>query len=152
MAQLDFDATTVDPSTNLDAIPAGKYLAVIAESEIKPNSKGTGHLIKLAFQVIEGEYKGRKVFENLNIDHPNAQTVEIAKKDLSAICHAVGVLKPRISEELHNLPLIVIVGCRKRPDTDELANEIRGYAPREAAQGQPQQARNTTPPWRRNNQ
>ncbi len=150
MVQLNFDATQVDPSTHFEAIPAGKYLAMITESEFKPNSKGTGRLLKLVFQILDdGPYKGRKIFENLNLEHPNAQTMEIAQKDLSAICHAINVLKPQDSAELHNLPLIVVVGCRKRPDTDEMTNEIRGYAPREAAQGKPQQATTTTPPWRR---
>ena len=36
MANLNgFDANEVDPATSFDPIPAGKYLAVIAESEMK---------------------------------------------------------------------------------------------------------------------
>ena len=43
MANLNnFNANQVEPSSNLEAIPAGKYLAVITESELKPTKSGSG--------------------------------------------------------------------------------------------------------------
>jgi len=37
MANLNgFDANTVEPTTEFDPVPAGKYLAVVAASEMKP--------------------------------------------------------------------------------------------------------------------
>jgi hypothetical protein len=53
------------------------------------------------------------------------------------------------SGELHNLPLVITVKCKKRDDTGDVSNEVKGYAKREAANGQPQQAAASTPPWRR---
>ena len=47
-----FDANQVEPNSGFDPIPAGKYLSVITESEMKPNKAGTGHYLQLAFQVI----------------------------------------------------------------------------------------------------
>ena len=38
------------------------------------------------------------------------------------------MLTPQDSVELHNLPLVINVRCRKRPDTGDLTNEIKGYA------------------------
>ena len=79
--------------------------------------------------------------------------MKIARSELSAICRAVGVMQPRDSVELHNLPLLVIVKLKKRDDTGELTNEIKGYEPKAAAPaiGQPQQApvASNTPPWKR---
>ena len=41
MANLNnFDANTVDPTTTFDPIPAGKYVAAITESEMKPTKNG----------------------------------------------------------------------------------------------------------------
>ncbi len=79
-----------------------------------------------------------------------ARTVKIARSELSAICHAVGVMQPRDSVELHNLPLVIVVKLKKREDTGELTNEIKGYE-RKASAGQAQQAPVTdnTPPWKR---
>ena len=58
-------------------------------------------------------------------------------------------MTPNDSVELHNLPLVITVRCKKRKDTDEITNEISGYEKREAVTGKPQQAATNTPPWRR---
>ncbi|MEQ8785105.1 MAG: DUF669 domain-containing protein [Pirellulaceae bacterium] len=144
-----FDANTVEPTTDFDAIPAGKYLAVITESEWKPNKAGTGTYLQFTLQILDGDYKGRFVWARLNLDNPNATAVKIARAELSAICRAVGVMQPKDSVELHNLPLVISVKCRKRPDTGEIQNELKGYFKKEAATGKPIQAASDTPPWRR---
>jgi len=150
MANLNgFDANTVEPAADFDAIPAGKYLAVVTDSEMKPTKAGTGHYLELTFQVIEGPYKNRLLWARLNLDNPNEMAVKIARGELSAICRAVGVMSPKDSLELHNLPLQITVKCKKREDTGDITNEIKGYAKKEAAQGQPQQAATKTPPWAR---
>lgn len=153
MAELHgFDANQVEPTGDFEPIPAGKYLAVITDSVMKANKAGTGSLLQLTFQVIEGEYQNRLLWTRLNLDHPNAIAVQIARADLSAICRAVGVLSPKDSVELHNLPLVIQVRCKKRTDTGDIVNEIKGYAKRDqpppaAAAAAP--PNNSTPPWKR---
>ena len=144
-----FNAAEVEPTTDFEAIPAGKYLAVITESENKANRAGNGSYLQLTFQIIEGEYKGRFLWARLNLDNPNATAIKIARSELSAICRAVRVLQPKDSRELHDLPLVISVKCRKRPETGELQNEIKGYAEKESLQGKPMQAAKGTAPWRR---
>src|SRR5262245_60959552 len=144
-----FNAGNVEPTIEFEAIPAGKYLAMITDSEVKPTKNGSGTYLQLTFQVVEGQYKGRFVWARLNLQNPNATAVQIARAELSAICRAVGVMTPGDSAELHNLPLVITVRCKKRPDTGEVSNEIKGYAKRESASGLPQQAATSTPPWRR---
>jgi len=152
MANLNgFNANDVEPTMTLDPLPAGKYLAAITASEMKPTKAGDGSYLQLEFTVLEGPCKGRKVWDRLCLTHPNAQTVKIARGNLSAICRAVGVMQPRDSVELHNLPLVITVKCKKREDTGEMINEVRGYAKKDGAAGQPPQApaSDTTPPWKR---
>lgn len=153
MANLSgFDANQIEPTGDFEAIPAGKYLAVITDSEMKPNKAGTGSLLQLTFQVIEGDYENRLLWTRLNLDHPNATAVQIARADLSAICRAVGVLAPKDSVELHNLPLMINVRCKKRQDTGDVVNEIKGYSPREtkAVRAAPVASSTpATPPWKR---
>lgn len=146
----NFDASTVEPSTVFDPIPAGKYLAAIIDSKMKPTKSGTGEYLEFTFQILEGEYKGRQLWARLNLNNPNQQTVKIARAELSALCRAVGVMAPNDSTDLHNLPLVITVRCKKRADTGEITNEVRGFAKREAASGKPQQATTDTPPWMRN--
>ena len=57
--------------------------------------------------------------------------MEIARGNLSAICHAVGVMKPRDSTELHHVPLTINVKLKK-DDSGTIFNEVRGYAKRES--------------------
>jgi len=145
-----FDANQVEPTTNFEAIPAGKYLALITDSEYKPNKAGTGSYLQLAFQVLDGAHKGRFLWARLNLDNPNATAMSIARSELSAICRAVGVMTPNDSVELHNMPLVIHVKCVKRADTGDLANEIKGYAKKETPPTAPQPAAaNDSAPWKR---
>jgi hypothetical protein len=129
----NFDANTVDPATSFDPIPDGKYIAAITDSEMKPTKSGTGHYLELSFDIVDGPFKGRKVWARLNLDNPNATTVEIAGSELSAICRAVGVMRPQDSAELHHLPLSITVASKRRDDTGEMTNYIKGYEKQDAA-------------------
>jgi hypothetical protein len=150
MANLQgFNAHEVEPTTEFDPVPAGKYLAVITDSEMKPTKSGNGNYLQLTFEILEGPYKGRHLWARLNLDNPNETAVKIARAELSAVCRAVGVMSPKDSVELHNLPLVITVRCKKRQDTGEITNEIKGYEKKGEATGQPQQAAGNTPPWRR---
>ena len=144
-----FNANDVEPTTDFDPVPAGRYVAVITHSEVKLNKAGTGSYLQFTFQVIEGEFKNRFLWARLNLDNPNATAVKIARAELSAICRAVGVLQPKDSCELHDLPLVITVKCKKRDEGGEIVNEIKGYAPKEAISGKPVQATTEAPPWRR---
>jgi hypothetical protein len=157
MASLNnFDANQVDPSVALDPLPAGKYIAVVSESELRPTKAGGGKYLQLTFQIIEGEHKGRLVWARLNLENKSEMTVKIARGELSAICRAVGVMQPRDSVELHNVPLEINVGLKKRDDNGEFTNVIKGYAKKGGNNGTttaPRPAASTgpgsTPPWKR---
>ena len=149
MADLNgFDARTVEPTADFDPLPAGKYVAAITESEMKPTKNGNGHYLQLTFTILEGEFKNRVLWARLNLDNPNQTAVKIARAELSAICRAVGIMAPKDSVELHSLPLVIAVKLKKRDDTGEMTNEAKGYAKREA-NGQAPQAAGSAPPWRR---
>ena len=148
MASLNFNANEHEP-TDFDVLPAGKYLAVITASEMKPTQSGTGRYLQLTFQILEGPHKNRCIWARLNLENPNQQAVQIARGELSAICRAIGVMTPKDSCEMHNLPLVISVKCRKRKDTGDMENRIASYAKKEALNGQPQQAAAGAPPWRR---
>lgn len=153
MAHLNgFNANQVEPTATFDPIPAGKYVAAITDSEVKATKNGNGTYLQMTFTILEGENKGRLVWARLCLDHPNQQTVKIARSELSAICRAVGVMTPNDSAELHNIPLAITVKCKKRDDTGEIVNEVRGYTKRETTNGakvaQPATSQ-ATAPWAR---
>ena len=51
-------------SDTLEPIPEGQYVAKIASAELKQSSKGND-MIELVFEVTEGEYAGRKLWDYL---------------------------------------------------------------------------------------
>ena len=148
-----FDAKTIDPSKPLDPLPAGKYLAQITDSEMKDAKSGLGKYLKLTFEVVDGPYRGRKCWAQLNILNQNQTASEIARRELSAIAHAVGVMTFRDSAALHNLPLVIHVKCKTREDTGTIQNEVTGFEAKEALLAPPAvssaQSVVDTPPWQR---
>lgn len=149
MSTLNFNANEVEPSAGFEVIPAGKYNAVIADSEMKETRSGTGRYLQLEFEILDGEYRNRKLWTRLNLENPNPDAVRMARSDLSAICRAVNMLTPKDSLELHNIPLTITVRCKKNQD-DEMVNEIKGYAPKAMASAvtpAPQTGANNNPPW-----
>ncbi len=136
---LNFDATNVQPAAALDPIPSGWYNCIMIGSEMKPTEKPGGMYLETTNEVIDGAYKGRKVFDRLNLQNSNPVAVEIAYKQLSAICHAVGVIQVANSQQLHNRPMQVKVSLRaagvnqSNGTAYDANNEVKGYKAIEAA-------------------
>lgn len=148
MANLSgFDANKVDPNVGFEPIPAGDYKLAIKESEDKETKNKNGSYLSLKIEVIEGEHKGRLLFENLNLNNPSNQAVEIAKGTLSAICRAVGVMTPNDSAELHGKPFVGTVALEKRKDTGEMQNRIKKYTSLSEAEVAPASAAAGDTPW-----
>jgi hypothetical protein len=144
-----FNANDVEPRGDFEALPTGKYTAVITASEMKQTKSGNGQYLQLTFEVLEGEHKGRKFWVRLNLVNPNAHAVQIARAELSSICRAAGIMQPKDSCELHNLPLLVTLRTRHQKGSDDLENVVSRYERKETAAGQPQQAASGAPPWKR---
>lgn len=164
MAFLAFNATQVQPQASFDPIPAGKYICQITESEIKPTKAGDGQKLVLTWEVLDGEFKGRKVWDSLNISNPSKQAEQISQAALSAICHAAGVLQLQDSAQLHNKPMRIRVNIEKS-EGYEPSNKVKGYeavagtaapafsapgfqqAPQQQAPQQQAAPAANTPPW-----
>ena len=135
MARFDtsFDATSVEPTTAQELLPAGKYRAQIVESEMRVTKNGMGQFLWLMLDLLEGEYKGRKIFDQLNLVNPSPTTVEIAQRTLSAICHATGKMHVSDSEELHLIPMTVQVKIRPPKNGYGESNAVAYLPPDRAA-------------------
>lgn len=127
MAYLGFDASNVEPA-DFTALPTGDYAVVITDSEFKNSKKGSQYL-SLTFQVIEGQGKGRNLWHNLNLNHPNQNAQDIAQRELSAICRAVGKMAIQDSTELNNIPLRIHVAYVPAKDEFPEGNRIKKWMP-----------------------
>jgi hypothetical protein len=123
-----FDASAVPEQESFAAIPEGQYVVLATASEMKPTQKGNGEYLQFTFEVIDGQYKGRKLWSRLNLRNANQTAVDIAQRELAAICKAVGVIKPNDSAELHNKPLLATVVV-EIDDRKRESNVIKKYEP-----------------------
>jgi len=145
-----FNAAEVEPQQSMEPLPAGWYRAVITASEEKPTKAQTGSFLMMTLEVIEGQHQGRKVFERLNLNNPNATAVEIAQRTLSSICRAVGVMTPRNSSDLHDKPLMVKLAVKPGDSQYGPSNDIKEYAAQDKAPAASAPAASaSTPPWKR---
>lgn len=151
---LNFDATQVDPTNTFEPVPAGEYEVMIIDSEEKYTAKGNGKYLQLTLQVQSGEFTGRMLFDRLNLDNQNRTAVEIAQRQLSQICHAIGELRLTDSRQLHEKPLIARVKVRPAQGEFEASNLIAGYKPLAHMAGTPIRSQPSggngsasAPPW-----
>ena len=129
MAALNFNAAAIQPQQSFDALPPGRYEVIITDSEMKETKAGTGEYLMLTFEVVgDTKHTGRKLWTRLNLVNKNATAIQIAERELSAICHCVGILSPSDSEELHNAPLVVDVVQELNPSSGQMTNRIKGYS------------------------
>jgi hypothetical protein len=153
MVQFNYNMSEVKPNTNVDPLPANWYIAQITDTQTRTPKSGQGSMLNVTFEIIDGEHRGRKVWNNYCHEHPSAQTQAIARQNLAAICHACGMPNCGASEQLHYIPLKIKLRLKRDKNTDELVNEIAGYAQIErttankAAQPAQTASNTDTPPW-----
>ncbi|WCF59032.1 hypothetical protein UFRH5_25 [Pseudomonas phage UF_RH5] len=135
-----FNAQQYDPTQGVGSLPIGKHPVIIESSEVKANKANDGGYLQLNLRIIDGPQQGTTGAYRLNLYHSNQQTVEIAHRQLSAICHVIGVFQVTDSSQLHNLPFLIEVGPQKNdPQYTEVKKvfDMNGNEPGKAGAGAP---------------
>lgn len=96
----DFDVASIPPS--VDYIPPCKPPCLIESAEVKQTKAGTGHYIALVLIVLDGPYKNRKLFVNINIDNPSEKCVEIGRATLASLWKALGLVAVKSTDQVLN--------------------------------------------------
>jgi len=137
---IDFDLDQYEASRPVGALPEGKYQAVITTTTEKTSKSGSRY-VELELEVIAGDYQGRKLWDNLNLWHPNDKPRDIARSTLKAICEAIG-RKVSDTSQLCNYPLLLSVGVEDNTynGTTSKVNRVKGYAKLERSVPQQSQA------------
>jgi hypothetical protein len=135
-----FDARTVEPQLGYPAPPPlADYHVQITESEGKPvKPPGKGGYLELTVVILDpGSYLNRTVKYILNLYNESQQAVDIAYKQLSAICHVTGQFNIQDSRQLHNVPFIATIGPDiKDPNYSRIfaVKDLQGKEPGKAGQ------------------
>ena len=157
------DTTGVSAMGGYELFPAGLYPAMMVSASKKPTKDGNGAFIECVYQVTEGEMAGKKFTSRVNLWNQNAQTVDIAKRELKSLKVALGLPDTEGRTELFmHKPVILNIGVKPRKDKPQelennlIAIEPYGGAPVQQAPAgyaqapmayQPQQPQHMQPPF-----
>jgi len=139
--QQPFDARQVEPASFAPPPVLADYHVRILDGEAKATKDNTGGFLELILEIMDpGPYAGRKIPYRLNLFNPNQQTVEIAYKQLSSICHVTGVFNVQDVRQFVGIPFIATIG--PQTNNPQYANvftvkDINGNLPGKASQAQP---------------
>lgn len=127
MALINADLTTTAAA---GLVPPGKYTLQVIESEVCATKAGTGQYIKFTFEILDGEYRGKRIYSNCNFANPNETAQRLGREWLKSLATYSGHPNPNVirdTQELHGRPVIGSVIVK---DGGEYAdsNEIKGFA------------------------
>lgn len=118
-----FDARNVEPSIVAQPLPPGEYKVVVVASEPKETADKTGGFLELTLRIIDGQFLNKEIAYRLNLYNASQKAVEIAYRQLSAICHVTGVYQIQNSQQLHNIPFVAVIGMQK---DNPIYNDVKG--------------------------
>lgn len=113
-----FDATQYAPEQGSPTHPIGKFSATISNTAIQPTRDNDGGMFVVEFTTEAG-----KISNRYNLWNQSQKAVDIAHKQLSALCHAVGVFRVDMQNEgaaLRNARLMIEVGKQKDSEYTEV--------------------------------
>lgn len=119
MARIGVSIAVTEESTEqrpqFEDLPNGTYLLEMSASTAKEEISPRKFSLNTTVDVVEPEHlKGRKLFVNYNLEHPNAQAQEIGQRQFSCLLRALGMGEaPDDSDELHFITFTADIGMGK---------------------------------------
>jgi len=118
MARLNTTFNAHDHDTeqrgDYEELPNGVYQMEVEASEVTTPKSGSGTILKTTNSVVAPEeFKGRKLFNNYNLENSSPQAQEIGQRQFASLCRAIGVQSVEDSEDLHFRTFTVKVGLGK---------------------------------------
>ena len=128
MAQLNYVPDTTDQYQGFEPLPAGEYKVQIVDSDIVTPKSGNGSMIKFTYEVIaDPQFDGRKIFDNIIIEHSSVEAERIGKQKLNTICALTGVKALKDTAQLHGKAMALLVSVKD--NNGEKQNVIKKYLP-----------------------
>ena len=136
MARIDMNTEEIPPaSSGFDPLPAGKYVVVLDEAEVKPlKDPRKGKRLTCSFAVIEGPCEGRKLFQSYNLwytdpedEDKGAKVKAISESQFASLINATGRVVCSDTDELLNQPVVAVVTVRPASNGYDASNDIKRF-------------------------
>lgn len=113
MARFDFETADYEAPMDFEIIPEGTEVRMkCTEAEEKETSSG-GTMIAATFQIVEGEYKGRKVWTNFNVVNKSEKAQNFGRRMVSGWARACGKPNANDTDQLLEKPFWCKLGIEK---------------------------------------
>lgn len=139
---ISVDYEAVEDRQSFDVIPPQDVIVAITASNYGENKNKTGHGLNFELQILDGEFKGRKLWDLLSLDNPNQETVRIANIAMKDILIATGMYGKfgNDTSTLHDIPMIASLTVEPEKTvngkTYRAKNKIKKYLPMDASAAQ----------------
>ena len=143
MDNFHFDATSIAPRESFDPVPNGWYSVTITDAQWATTKAGA-EALALTMEIdgnAHPQFANRKLWTRLNLNNASDKAREIAQRELSSICHAIGRLQLANVSDLLGASMLAKVVAKPAEDGYDARNEIKGY---KAAGDAPKPAATTT--------
>jgi hypothetical protein len=127
MVRIDEFDFEVQGEDSYAPIPAGEFCAAVVESDQRQTKSGDGMYLRLTFEITEGQYKGRRLWENYNLWNKSDVAVKIAKESLAKLIRACGKKSVVETTELHGVPVTIVTKLQSNNMTGDPETKIKGY-------------------------
>lgn len=106
-------ADVPEDERSFEPIPQGVYKVQAIEAKIEDTKSGSGQMLVLTLEIIDGPFANRRIWDRLNIKNENPQAQSIAVRAMADLCLAIGLAQVRDTDEFLFKPLSVRVGIRQ---------------------------------------
>jgi uncharacterized protein DUF669 len=127
----EFDVETEEGTGDFELLPAGQYKAEIANARVGPTKNGKGQAVSITWQITEGEYDKRLLFQTVLIQHESADAQRFGRQRFRDICDACGE-RGKVTDlsVLYFKPCAITVGIRRDKDGQFAdRNEVKRVRP-----------------------
>lgn len=109
--ELDLDLSNAKESS-FSVLPEGRYKLSVLDAEVKHTSDLSGKYLKLTFEVKDGEYDGRKLFDNYNFVNKSPEATEIGLGKIKKLMRVGGLTSTRLTNALTLCGLVVMADVK----------------------------------------
>jgi hypothetical protein len=129
MAKFGFDVSEVevDAPVSYDPLPEGEYVLKALDAEEKATARGDGSYIKVKYEVVKGDYEGRLLWQNFNVNNPSEKAQKIGRQQLKAWATACGRPEADDTDKLLERPFKAAVSIEPGSGGYGPSNRIKAF-------------------------
>jgi len=128
MAQYNHVGDQNDQYQGFEPLPAGEYKVRISDTDLVTPKSGVGKMIKIVYEVVaDAQFDGRKIFDNIIVEHSRADAERIGKQKLNTIMALTKVKAIKDTAQLHGQTMTLLLGVKEY--NGEKQSFIKKYLP-----------------------